>query len=307
MTQAEHAAAPPPGQVEWLSTAPAIRRVIAPNPSPMTFWGTNSYILGRGEVAVIDPGPEDPAHLAALQAALAPGERISHIFVTHPHLDHSPGARPLARATGAQVHAFGPARAGQSPVMRALMEQGLAAGGEGVDHGFAPDVRLADGAVVEANSWHLTALHTPGHMASHMSFAMEGHVFTGDHVMGWASSLISPPDGDLTRFMASCRALMARNDVAYYPGHGAPVADPAARLAWLVEHRLAREAAILAALAQAGGADVADLTARVYTDTPRALLAMAQRNVFAHLIDLVGRGKVVARPRLALNARFSLV
>ncbi len=291
------------GQVTWLGDM--IRRVIAPNPSPMTYWGTNSYLVGRGGgLAVIDPGPADSAHLAALKAAVGPGEHISHILVTHAHLDHSPLARVLARETGAPVLAFGPARAGQSPVMAELMARGLGGGGEGVDHDFAPDQALADGAVIAGDGWEITALHTPGHMANHLSFDLQGHVFTGDHVMGWASSLVSPPDGDLTQFMASCARLAARDDIAYHPGHGAPVEDPAARINWLINHRKAREAAILAAL-QGAPVTLPALTRAVYTDTPPELMKMAERNVFAHLVDLFGRARVTVDGPLDPGATFA--
>ncbi len=295
----------PAGQAVWL--ADNIRRIIAPNPSPMTYWGTNSYLVGRGGgLALIDPGPQSEAHMQAILAALAPGERISHILVTHAHLDHSPLARPLARASGAPVLAFGRARAGQSPVMADLLARGLAGGGEGVDHDFAPDVRLKDGARIEGDGWEITALHTPGHMANHMSFDLQGIVFTGDHVMGWASSLVSPPDGDLTRFMASCARLAARDDTAYLPGHGGPVTDPAARIAWLIDHRKQRESAILQALEAAGPARLPELTRAVYTDTPPALMKMAERNVLAHLIDLAGRALVASEGPLDPAATFRL-
>ena len=299
----EHEKQPNVGVVDTLT--PQIRRILAPNPSPMTYWGTNTYLLGHGDVAVIDPGPLDRTHMRAILAGLAPNERISHIFVTHAHLDHSPLARPLAQETGAQVYAFGDAMAGRSPVMRDLVARGLDTGGEGVDHGFSPDVCLKDGAQIDGQNWSLTALWTPGHMANHLSFDAQGHVFTGDHVMGWASSLISPPDGDLAAFMASSRMLAARNDIAYYPGHGAPVHDPAARIEWLMQHRKSREATLLATL-KAGAGTIPDLTKRIYTDTSPALLPAAERNVFAHLIDLETRGILRATPQLDFSAHFSL-
>ncbi len=293
-----------PGEVVWLGEQ--IRRVIAPNPSPMTHWGTNTYIVGRGGgVAVIDPGPNEPRHLAALLAALAPGERISHILVTHAHLDHSPLAWPLAQATGAPVLAHGRARDGQSALMADLLARGFEGGGEGLDHDFLPDRRLQHGEEIAGDGWRLTALHTPGHMANHMCFDMQGHVFTGDHVMGWASSLVSPPDGDLGQFMASCALLAARNDIAYYPGHGAPVADPGARIQWLIAHRKDREAAIIAAL-RAGPMPLAALTRQVYTDTPPELMAMAERNVLAHLLDLNARALVVVADPLDPAASFEI-
>jgi len=296
------------GQVAWLTQD--IRRVIAPNPSPMTYWGTNSYIVGRGAgLAVIDPGPEDSAHLDALLAAIGPGEHISHILVTHAHLDHSPLARPLAQATGAPVLAFGRARDGQSPVMADLMAQlagrGVGGGGEGVDHDFAPHQRLQHGDEIVGDGWSLTCLHTPGHMANHMSFELQGLVFTGDHVMGWASSVVSPPDGDLTQFMASCALLAARDDIAYLPAHGAPVHDPAARITWLIEHRKGREAEIIQHM-QGAAVDISSLTRQIYHDTPEALIPMAERNVFAHMIDLVGRGLVEVHGPLDPGSGFSL-
>ncbi len=301
--QAESFVRPVPGQVIWIDER--IRLIVAPNAAPMTHWGTNTYLLGRGEVAVIDPGPRDPAHLEAILAALTPGERISHILVTHAHLDHSPLARALAGRTGAPVAGFGRARDGQSQLMADLAARGLVAGGEGVDHGFAPDLRLADGEKLAAGEWEIEAIHTPGHMSNHLSFAFRDIVFTGDHVMGWASSLISPPDGDLTRFMASCARLAARNDRLFLPGHGAPVNDPAGRLAWLVGHRRAREAALVAALG-AGPARIPALTGQIYRDTPPALLAMAERNVLAHLIDLLERGLVLAEPAPGPGALYRL-
>ena len=284
---------------------PGLRRIVASNPSPMTYRGTNTYLLGQSEVAVIDPGPDSPAHLDAILAALQPGQRISHIIVTHTHLDHSPLARPLAARTGAEVWAFGNATAGRSPVMQGLAEAGLMGGGEGVDHGFRPDHSLADGDMLEGNGWALEVLHTPGHIGNHLCLAWEDACLTADHVMGWATSLVSPPDGDLTDFMASCEKLGARNWRVFYPGHGAPVSDPNARLDWLVAHRRAREASILKAL-NAGPATAEDLARVIYTETPAALLGAATRNVLAHLVDLTGRGRVAPQGVLQAEAHFVL-
>ncbi len=284
--------------------APGLRRVLAPNPSPMTHRGTNTYMLGESGLAVIDPGPADARHLAAILAAVGPGQHISHILVTHAHLDHSPLARALAQATGARVHGFGDARAGRSAVMETLAATGLAGGGEGVDHSFAPDVVLADGDSVTGDGWQVRALHTPGHFGNHLSFLWQDAVFSGDLVMGWATSLVSPPDGDLTDFMASCRRVAALAPRVAYAGHGAPITDPVARLDWLIAHRLGREAEILAALDD-GPATAADLARRIYTTTPDALIPAATRNVFAHLIDLHGKSRVTATPSLAVDAQFS--
>lgn len=283
---------------------PGVRRIIAPNPSPMTYWGTNTFVLGEGDVAVIDPGPADPSHMKAILDGLAPGERVTQILVTHAHLDHSPLARPLADTTGAPVMAYGDALAGRSAVMRDLVARGLSTGGEGVDASFTCDIPLSDGEVFTAGGMQIEAIWTPGHFANHLSFAIQGIVFTGDHIMGWASSLVSPPDGDLTAFIASCHKLAARDDRVYYPAHGDRIEDPAARLDWLITHRLSREAEIIATLSDLPNATVPTLTRAIYTETPAALIPAAERNVFAHLIDLATREIVAASPKLEANAVF---
>jgi glyoxylase-like metal-dependent hydrolase (beta-lactamase superfamily II) len=252
---------------------------------------------------VIDPGPDSPAHLEAILAALRPGQHISQIIVTHAHLDHSPLARPLAQATGAPVLAYGDALAGRSAVMQDLARQGMAGGGEGVDAGFAPDILLPDGGVVTGDGWRIEALWTPGHFGNHLCLALGDVVFTGDLVMGWASSLVSPPDGDLSDFMASCARLAGRDDRLYLPGHGAPVTDPAARTNWLIAHRRAREGAILAALGD-GPATAESLAARIYTETPAPLLPAAARNVFAHLVDLTQKNMATPIGQLSWSAAF---
>ncbi|TCP42870.1 MBL fold metallo-hydrolase [Rhodovulum marinum] len=289
---------PTPGACDTLR--PGLRRVLAPNPSPMTFRGTNSYILGEGRVAVIDPGPALPAHLDALLAALAPGETVSHILVTHSHVDHSPLARPLARATGAPVLAFGDSAAGRRADLAALSGLG---GGEGVDTHFTPDARLADGETVAGDGWRVKAIHTPGHMGNHLSFAWQDAIFSGDHVMGWATSMVSPPDGDLAAFMASLDRLAARPEAVLYPGHGAPVANGPARIAKLIAHRRARGAQILAALA-AGPATPGQIARTVYADTPAALLPAATRNVLAHLIELADKSLATPEGEISAQARW---
>lgn len=295
---------PPAGIMQRME--PGIRRIIAPNPSPMTYWGTNTFVLGEGDVAVIDPGPADPAHMQAIQDGLQPGEHITQILVTHAHLDHSPLARPLSQATGAPVLAYGDALAGRSDVMRDLVARGLSSGGEGVDASFDCDIALTDGETFTAGGLQIEAIWTPGHFANHLSFAVQDIVFTGDHIMGWASSLVSPPDGDLTAFMASCRKLAARRNRVFYPAHGDQIDDPADRLNWLIDHRLTREAEILATLSDLQEATIPALTRAIYTDTPKALIPAAERNVFAHLIDLATRDIVAARPRLEANAVFRM-
>jgi len=280
---------------------PGLRLLRAPNPSPMTAEGTNTWLVGDGDVVVIDPGPAIPAHLAAILGALQPGERISHILVTHSHLDHSPLARPLAAATGAPVLAAGPSDWGLSRVMAALNAAGGLGGGEGVDAEFAPDERIGDGDSVA----DLRVIATPGHMANHLSFAWNGAVFSGDLVMGWSTSLVSPPDGDMTAFMASVAMLGARNDRVFYPGHGAPVTEPAARCAALLAHRRAREGQIIAALSHRP-ATAAALAAQIYTATAPALQPAAARNVLAHLIDLNTRRIAAPIGPLTATARFTL-
>ena len=295
---------PPTGVA--MPVSEGVRRLVAPNPSPMTYRGTNTYLVGTTDLAVIDPGPDRADHLEAILAAVTPAQRITHIIVTHTHVDHSPLARPLAERTGAPVLAFGDASAGRSEVMAGLAADGLAGGGEGVDHGFRPDESLADGAIIEGSDWALEVIHTPGHIGNHVALAWDDICFTADHVMGWASSLVSPPDGDLTDFMASCARLQARDWSVFHPGHGAPIDNPAGRLAWLVGHRQAREAAILESLAQ-GPAGARELAERIYTETPPALIPAAERNVFAHLVDLTGKNRVRPHGPLAATAIFERI
>jgi glyoxylase-like metal-dependent hydrolase (beta-lactamase superfamily II) len=296
-----------PGEVQ--RPEPGLRLILAPNPSPMTLHGTNTYLLGTGAVAVVDPGPDDPRHLAAIVGALAPGEAITHIFVTHAHLDHSPLARALSKATGAPVLAFGDAVAGRSATMAALAASGAIRGGEGVDTIFIPDLLLPDSKVVAHAGWSLRAIHTPGHFGNHLCFATRLNdrdvMFTGDHVMGWASSLVSPPDGDMGAFMQSLDRLETEQARRYYPAHGAPVEAPHDRLRSLRSHRQSREAQIVAALG-AGFADVPGLTRRIYVDTPAALRLAAERNVLAHLIDLTERSRVACDGPITAGAFFRL-
>lgn len=291
------------------TVAPGVRRVTCRNPSPYTFTGTQSYLVGTGDVALIDPGPDDAAHLGAVLAALAPGERISHVFVTHSHQDHSPGARRIAAETGAAVHAFGAHGTGLTPTMQALVESGAdIGGGEGGDAAFVPHLDLEDGDRVEGAGWALTAVHTPGHLSNHLSFELEGTgvVFTGDTVMGFATTLVSPPDGDMAAFMASLTRLSARTgDSLYLPGHGHPVTDPAAMVAHQISHREQRFAQILEAL-DAGPGDAATLTRAIYTDIDPRLLPAAARNVLASLIGLMDQGRVVCRGPVATDAVFAL-
>ena len=288
--------------------APGVRRVTCRNPSPMTFSGTRSYLVGEGDLALVDPGPDRPEHLAALAAALRPGERIAHIFVTHSHVDHSPGARVVADATGAPIHGFGAHGTGLSETMQRLRRDGVyLGGGEGGDGGFEPDHRMEPGETVGGRGWALSALHTPGHLSNHISLVLEGTgtVFTGDTVMGWATTLVSPPEGDMAAFMATLRMLAGRDgDRLYLPGHGHPVRDPAGMLAFQIAHREERMAQILAGLA-AGPADAGALARAIYTDVDPRLLPAARRNVLATLIGLLDEGRVVARGPLSADVAFA--
>lgn len=282
----------------------ALCLIRADNPSPMTGTGTNTYILGQSALAIIDPGPDDPAHLDRLLRRI--GTRpVAAILVTHSHKDHSPLAPALAQATGAPVMAYGDSRAGRSNLMQRMGSAGLAGGGEGVDHGFAPDHGLSDGAVIPFGAETITALWTPGHMGNHMCFQWGDRVFTGDHVMGWAPSLVSPPDGDMGAYMASLARVGGLGARVFHPGHGAEVTDPSGRIAALTAHRHGREAAITAELAH-GPATIATLVARIYADIPAPLHPAAARNVFAHLVDLHARGRVTAEPDLRPDATFHM-
>lgn len=287
-----------------LMLAPNLHCIVAPNASPMTWRGTNTYLLGQSSLAIIDPGPDMPAHFDAIIKA-ATGRKIEAILLTHSHVDHSPLARRLSDATQAPVLAYGNSKAGQSKIMQELLAAGMTGGGEGIDKGFEPDQCLKDGEIIHGSDWSIQALWTPGHMGNHMCFAWDDVLFSGDHVMGWASSLVSPPDGDLTQFMASCKRLLTRDERIYHAGHGAPITEPKKRLEWLISHRLMRKKQILGAL-KGELLDLRQLTNLIYTDTPPALLGAAERNVLAHLIDLAGRGLICWGEKLTQNSIFRL-
>ncbi|MEM7270702.1 MAG: MBL fold metallo-hydrolase [Pseudomonadota bacterium] len=288
--------------------APQVRRLTARNASPMTFTGTQTYLVGGGDVAVIDPGPVNAQHCADIQAALAPGERVAAILVTHTHVDHSPGVAALKAATGAPTYGFGPHGAGMSGMMKTLAASGAdLGGGEGADRDFAPDHVLNDGDTAEIGDIRLTAIHTPGHLSNHLSFAMEdGAVFTGDLIMGWATTLVSPPDGDMAAFIASLQRMRTRAERIYYPGHGHPVEDPIGMIDHQIAHRRARVDQILDALANGPAAPDA-LTARIYTDVDPALHGAAARNVFAALLGLISENRVAVDGDLSPSSVFHLI
>lgn len=288
-----------------VDVAPGVQSLLAPNPGAMTHWGTNSYIIGSKSVAIVDPGPADANHLAALMKAIGPRE-VSHILVTHAHLDHSAGAAALSVRTGAAVVGFGLPHEGRRHVMQHLAEAGDLGGGEGLDTGFSPDQHVRDGDLIEGADWNIEVLHLPGHFAGHLGFQVGDTLFSGDHVMDWSSSIVSPPDGHIGDFLASCHKLIARSPSLCLTGHGAPLVAPRGRLEWLVEHRLAREAQILDALSETG-LTVGEIVSRVYSDISEDVRPAAARNVLAHLIDLWERSLIEAIPDMHRSAVFRLL
>jgi glyoxylase-like metal-dependent hydrolase (beta-lactamase superfamily II) len=266
---------------------PGVRRVLCDNPSPFTFTGTVSYILGEGKVAIIDPGPDDEAHAAALLKAVR-GETVTHILVTHTHRDHSPNTARLKAATGATVYAEGPHRAS-----RPRYESEKISSESGADREFKPDVRVSDGDTIEGAGWAVQAVATPGHTANHLAFAWRARriCFVGDHVMGWSTSIVAPPDGSMNDYMASLQRLTERDEDLYFSGHGPEIPEGPRYVRFLIRHRQAREASILHRLAK-GEADIPTLVRAIYIGIDPRLTGAAGYSVLAHLEDLVARGIV---------------
>lgn len=287
----------PTGEVVGVS--PLIRRVVAGNRGPMTFTGTCSYIVGSGQVAVIDPGPDDPAHVAALLRAID-GETLTHIVVTHTHRDHSPAAAALKQATGAMIVGCAPHRAA-----RALDtgEINLLEGSG--DHRYVPDAIMADGDCVSQAGWTLEAVATPGHTANHLAFALreENALFSGDHVMAWSTTFVGPPDGSMAEYMDSLEKVRQREDSVYLPGHGGPLREPARFVRGLINHRRQRETMILNRLAE-GDRDIPTIMRNVYPGLAENLTGAASLNVFAHLEDLVHRGLAGIDGPFSIEAHF---
>jgi glyoxylase-like metal-dependent hydrolase (beta-lactamase superfamily II) len=275
------------------------RRVVAPNPGPFTYTGTCSYIVGEGEVAIVDPGPADARHIDALLDAIK-GEKLRYILVTHTHRDHSPAARVLREQTGALIAGCAPYVA---PADIKITGLGLDAAH---DRAYAPDRILADGDTLEVGAATIETLATPGHAANHLCFAVaeERTVFTGDHVMAFATTVVAPPDGSMRDYMASIEKLRARDDRLYWPGHGEAVRDPQRYLRALVHHRRQREAAILQRLGD-GDETIASIVERIYEGVDRRLHFAAALTVFAHLEDLIERGLVASRGPATLAARYA--
>jgi glyoxylase-like metal-dependent hydrolase (beta-lactamase superfamily II) len=289
----------PPGKVEELR--PGVRRILCNNPGPFTFKGTVSYIIGKEQVAIIDPGPLDETHIKALLDAVR-GETVTHIAVTHTHRDHSPAAAWIKAATGAKTCGEGrhrPARAlhvGEAP---RLDSSG--------DLDFVPDITLAEGAVIEAAGWRLEAVATPGHTANHMAYALSGTdvLFSGDHVMAWSTPVVAPPDGAMSDYMTSLAKLARRAETIYLPGHGGPVKDAPQFVEQYIRHRRVREQAILQRLREGIG-DIPTLVSAIYVGLDPRLARAAGFSVLAHLEDLVARGEVATDLAPSIDARYRL-
>ncbi len=288
-----------PDQVQ--EVAPGVRAIVADNPGPFTFRGTISYIVGHGQVAIIDPGPDDVVHVAALLDAVR-DETVTHIFVTHTHRDHSPAAAKIKDATGAKVLAQGPHRPA-----RPLHTGEIRRLDASVDLDFRPDITLADGEIVNGKGWTLQAVATPGHTANHMAYAFKEAdlLFAGDHVMAWSTTIVAPPDGAMSDYMASLHKLAERSEPLYLSGHGAPVRDAPRYVQYLIRHRQAREASILHRLGK-GAADIPTIVRAVYIGLDPRLVGAAALSVLAHLEELVARGIVVTEGPASIGGIYRL-
>ncbi|NWH09257.1 MAG: MBL fold metallo-hydrolase [Alphaproteobacteria bacterium] len=288
------------GEADRLS--PLVRRVIARNPSPFTFHGTGTYIIGHGRVGVIDPGPLDAAHVDAILNATR-GETITHLLITHTHNDHSPAAAPLKARTGALTYAYGPHGS-------LLPDDGIKTEEDG-DGGFMPDHAVRHGMRIAGEGWTVQCIFTPGHTSNHMSYALleENAVFPGDHVMGWSTTVVSPPDGDMSDYMNSLAHLASRNDSVYYPTHGAPIGgpndtfkrNPQEFVRGLIAHRLDREAQIGACLSRGVGR-IPDMVKEIYAAVDPRLHPAAALSVHAHLIRMVKDGRARTPGEAVLSA-----
>jgi glyoxylase-like metal-dependent hydrolase (beta-lactamase superfamily II) len=290
---------PPAQSGECVRVSPLVRRIVATNPGPVTFTGTCSYIVGKGKVAIIDPGPDLPGHIDALLDAVR-NEAVTHVLVTHTHKDHSPAARAIQAATGARIVGCSPHRSAR-PLFTGEVNRLEASS----DKDYAPDQVLGDGDVVEGDGWTLTALATPGHMANHLAFSLpeEKALFSGDHVMAWSTTVVAPPDGSMSDFMASLEKLKGREETIYWPGHGGPVNEPQRFVRALIHHRRLREASILNRLA-AGDRTILEIVAAIYQNLNPALVGAAALSVFAHLEDLVEKGQARTDGAPTLESRY---
>ena len=282
------------GEIE--NVARGIRRITANNPSPFTFRGTGTYILGEGNVAIIDPGPDQPEHVKAILEGLK-NETISHILITHTHNDHSPAAKALKEVTGAPTYGFGPHGSGK-PALKLTTQTGG-------DMDFHPDEKTQDGSVIYGNDWSVSCLHTPGHTSNHICFSWDEEkvLFPGDQVMGWSTSIVSPPDGDMGDYMRSLDKLISRDDKIYYPTHGPEISEPQKLIAAFQDHRREREEKILECL-KFGNDTIDKMVQTVYQDVSESLHAAAARSLFATVIYLVEQKKVEALEGLDIDGRY---
>jgi len=271
--------------------SPLIRRVVAENPSAFTFKGTGTYIIGHGRVAVIDPGPMIEAHVEAIMRALD-GETVTHILITHTHSDHSPAAKPLKKLTGAKTYGYGP--------------HGSGAGEEDGDMEFVPDVEVRHGDIIQGDGWTVECVFTPGHTSNHICYALkeEKALFTGDHVMGWSTSIVSPPDGNMHDYMKSLRLLLTRDDEIYWPTHGPAIREPKPFVRAFIAHREEREASIVAEI-EAGHARIKDMVPVIYAAVDPRLYPAAARSVYAHVLGMIEDGRIVVdgEPRMDSELR----
>jgi glyoxylase-like metal-dependent hydrolase (beta-lactamase superfamily II) len=278
--------------------SPLVRRIVARNPSAFTYHGTGTYVIGHGKVAVVDAGPDLPQHVDALLSALQ-GEEITHQLVTHTHIDHSPATRHVRERTGARTYGFGPHGEGR-------YERGATVEA-GADHGFRPDEAVGHGDVITGDGWSIECVHTPGHCSNHLCFALreEKALFTGDHVMAWSTSIISPPDGDMADYMASLKLLLQRDDALYYPTHGVPIEDPKPFVEAFIAHREGREAQVLACLQQ-GPQRIPEMVQQMYADIPAFMHGAAARSVLAHMLHMLERDLVACDGEPGLKGRYRL-
>ncbi len=282
------------GEIEHITKN--IRRITAPNPAPFTFKGTGTYIIGHGKVAVIDPGPDIPSHIDAILTSLC-DEQISHILITHNHKDHSPAAKPLAAKCGAKIYGFD------------VCKQQLADidAEEGIDKNYTPDILLKDGDIINGMNWTIEAIHTPGHLSNHICFAYreEQSLFTGDHVMGWSTTIISPPDGNMADYLESLEKLRQRDDKIYYPTHGLPIKNPKQFVTQLIGHRLRRDKEIKKAIS-GGACTIDEIVGVIYAMIDKKLYLAASRTIFAHLIRLVELGDVKCDGKPSESSKYHL-
>ena len=265
--------------IEITKPSKNITCILAPNPSPMTFNGTNTYVVGGDELAIIDPGPISDVHFSNIIKVIA-NRPVKFIFLTHSHIDHSPLAKQISNALGAEIYAFGPSGSGLSEIMLNLIAEGYESSGEGIDDDFHPDHLVKDGDLFMLNNEKITAIYTPGHMGNHVCYQYDKLLFSGDHIMDWATSMVSPPYGDLTQFMASCRMLQTKQFDLFLPGHGEPVRNPSERLNFIISHRLDREEQIISTIKNTPMTAI-EITKIVYTEIDHQLIPAATRNVFA--------------------------